>query len=58
MYVSAEVEGDPVVGERAFEALVREAEDAVGVRVYWFGVPEDCVLGVHDLVVASSACYG
>ena len=58
VYVSAEVEGDPVVGERAFEAFVREAAATVGVRVYWFDAPEDCALGVHDLVVASSACYG
>lgn len=58
VYVSAEVVGSPVVGERAFEALVRESAGAVGVRVYGFDVPEDCVLGVHDLVVASSTCYG
>ena len=58
VYVSAEVGGDPVVGERAFEALVRESAGAVGVRVYGFDAPEDCVLGVHDLAVASSACYG
>lgn len=58
MYVSAEVEGDPVVGERAFEALVRESAVTVGVRVYVFDAPEDCALGVHDLVVVSSACYG
>lgn len=58
VYVSAEVGGSPVVGERAFEALAREAAASVGVRVYGFDAPEDCVLGVHDLVVASSACYG
>lgn len=59
VYVSAEVGGDSaVVGERAFEALVRESAGAVGVRVYGFDAPEDCVLGVHDLAVASSACYG
>lgn len=59
VYVSAEVGGDSaVVGERAFEALVREAAASVGVRVYGFDAPEDCPLGVHDLVVASSACYG
>lgn len=59
LFVSAEVGGDSaVVGERAFEALVRESAKAVGVRVYGFDAPEDCVLGVHDLVVASSACYG
>ena len=58
VYVSAEVGGSPVVGERAFEALVCESAGAVGVRVYGFDAPEDCVLGVHDLVVASSACYG
>lgn len=59
VYVSAEVGGDSaVVGERAFEALVRESAASVGVRVYGFDAPEDCVLGVHDLVVASSACYG
>lgn len=59
VYVSAEVGGDSsVVGERAFEVLVREAAGAVGVRVYGFDAPENCVLGVHDLAVASSACYG
>ena len=59
VYVSAEVGGDSaVVGERAFEALVRESAWAVGVRVYGFDAPEDCPLGVHDLAVASSACYG
>ena len=58
VYVSAEVGGSPVVGERAFEALVRESAAAVGVCVYGFDAPDDCVLGVHDLVVASSACYG
>lgn len=58
VFVSVEVGGSPVVGERAFEALVRESAASVGVRVYGFDVPEDCVLGVHDLVVASSACYG
>lgn len=40
VYVSAEVGGRPVVGERAFEALVRESAGAVGVRVYGFDVPE------------------
>ena len=45
-------------GERAFEALVRESAGAVGVRVCGFDAPEDCPLGVHDLAVASSACYG
>lgn len=58
VYVSAEVGGSPVVGERAFEALVRESAGAAGVRVYGFDAPEDCPLGVHDLAVASSACYG
>lgn len=58
VFVSAEVGGSPVVGERAFEALVRESAGAVGVRVYGFDAPEDCVLGVRDLLVASSACYG
>ena len=58
VYVSAEVGGSPVVGERAVEALVREAAASVGVRVCGFDAPEDCVLGVHDLAVASSACYG
>lgn len=59
VYASAEVSGDSAtVGERAFEALVRESAAAVGVRVYGFDAPEDCVLGVRDLVVASSACYG
>lgn len=59
VYVSAEFGGESaVVGERAFEALVREAAASVGVRVYGFDVPEDCPLGVHDLVVSSSACYG
>lgn len=59
VYVSAEVGGDSaVVGERAFGALVRESAAFVGVRVYGFDAPEDCMLGVHDLVVASSACYG
>lgn len=59
VYVSAEVGGESAVtGERAFEALVRESAGAVGVRVWGFDAPEDCVLGVHDLVVASSACYG
>ena len=59
VYVFAEVEGESaVVGERAFEALVRESAGAVGVRVYGFDAPDDCSLGVHDLVVSSSACYG
>lgn len=58
VYASAEIDGDPVVGERAFEALVRESAASVGVRVYGFDAPEDCALGVHDLAVASSACYG
>lgn len=59
VYVSAEVGGESAVtGERAFEALVRESAASVGVRVYGFDAPEDCVLGVHDLAVASSACYG
>ena len=59
VYVSAEVGGDSAVaGERAFETLVRESAVAVGVRVYGFDAPEDCALGVRDLVVASSACYG
>lgn len=59
VYVSAEVEGESATtGERAFEALVREAAASVGVRVYGFDAPDDCVLGAHDLVVASSACYG
>lgn len=59
VYVSADVGGESAVtGERAFEALVRESAASVGVRVYGFNAPEDCPLGVHDLVVASSACYG
>lgn len=59
VYVSADVGGESAVtGERAFEALVRESAASVGVRVYGFHAPEDCPLGVHDLVVASSACYG
>ena len=59
VYVSAEVGGDSaVVGERAFEAFVRESAASVGVRVCGFDAPEDCVLGVHDLAVASSACCG
>ena len=59
VYVSAEVSGDSAVtGERAFEALVRESAASIGARVYGFDASEDCVLGVHDLVVASSACYG
>lgn len=59
VYVSAEVGGESAVtGERAFEALVRESASAVGVRVYGFDAPEDCPFGVHDLAVASSACYG
>lgn len=59
VYVSAEVGGESAVtGERAFEALVRESAASVGMRVYGFDAPEDCPLGVHDLVVASSTCYG
>lgn len=59
VYVSAEVGGESAVtGERAFEALVRESAASIGVRVYGFDAPEDCVLGVRDLAVASSACYG
>jgi hypothetical protein len=59
VYVSAEVGGESAAaGERAFEALVREASASVGVRSYGFDAPEDCPLGVHDLAVASSACYG
>ena len=59
VYASAEVGGESAVtSERAFEALVRESAASIGVRVYGFDAPEDCVLGVRDLVVASSACYG
>lgn len=59
VYVSAEVGGESAAtGERAFEALVRESAGAVGVRVCGFDAPEDCPLGVHDLAVESSACYG
>lgn len=59
VYVSAEVGGDSVVAcAHAFEALVRESAATVGVRVRGFDSPEDCAPGVHDLVVASSACYG
>lgn len=59
VYVFAEVGGESAAtGERAFEALVRESAASVGVRVCGFDAPEDCVLGVHDLAVASSACYG
>lgn len=59
VYVSAEVGVESAAtGERAFEALVRESAASVGVRVYGFDAPEDCALGVHDLAVASSACYG
>lgn len=58
VYASAEIDGDPVVGERAFRALVREAARAVGVRVLDGGDLDDRSLGVHDLAVASSACYG
>ena len=59
VYVSAEIGGESAVtGERAFEAIVRESAGAVGVRVYGFDAPEDCPLGVHDLVVVASACYG
>lgn len=59
VYVSAKVGGESAVtGERAFEALVRESAASVGVRVYGFDAPDDCPFGVHDLVVASSACCG
>lgn len=59
VYAFAEVGGESaVVGERAFEALVRESAASIGVRVYGFDAPEGCPLGVHDLVVASSACCG
>ena len=59
VYASVEVSGDSALTcERAFEALVRESAASVGVRACGFEAPEDCVLGVHDLAVASSACYG
>lgn len=58
VYVSAEVGGSPVVGERVFEALVREAASAVGVRVLDGGDLDDRSLGVRDLELRSSGCCG
>ena len=58
VYASAEIDGDPVVGERAFRALVREAASAVGVRVLDGGDLVDRSLGVRDLELRSSGCCG
>ena len=58
VYASAEIDGDPVVGERAFRALVREAASAVGVRVLDGGDLDDRSLGVRDLGLGSSGCCG
>lgn len=58
VYASAEIDGDPVVGERAFRALVREAARAVGVRVLDGGDLDDRSLGVRDLELRSSGCCG
>ncbi len=58
VYASAEIDGDPVVGERAFRALVREAASAVGVRVLDGGDLDDRSLGVRDLELRSSGCRG
>lgn len=58
VYASAEIDGDPVVGERAFRALVREAASAVGVRVLDGGDLDDRSLGVRDLELRSSGCCG
>ena len=58
VYASAEIDGDPVVGERAFRALVREAASAVGARVLDGGDLDDRSLGVRDLELRSSGCCG
>ena len=58
VYASAEIDGDPVVGERAFRALVREAARAVGARVLDGGDLGDRSLGVRDLELRSSGCCG
>ena len=58
VYVSAEIDGDPVGGERAFRVLVREAASAVGVRVLDGGDLDDRSLGVRDLELRSSGCCG
>lgn len=58
VYASAEIDGDPVVGERAFRALVREDASAVGVRVLDGGDLDDRSLGVRDLELRSSGCCG
>ena len=58
VYASAEIDGDPVVGERAFRALVRGAASAVGVRVLDGGDLDDRSLGVRDLELRSSGCCG
>lgn len=58
VYASAEIDGDPVVGERAFRVLVREAASAVGVRVLDGGGLDDRSLGVRDLELRSSGCCG
>lgn len=58
VYASAEIDGDPVVGERAFRALVREAARAVGVRVLDGGDLDDRSLGVRDLELRSLGCCG
>ena len=57
VYVSAEVGGSPVVGERAFEALVREAA-SVGVRLSEEDEEGERMLGVCELSLSSTMCYG
>ena len=58
VYVSAEVGGSPVVGERAFEALVREAAASVGVRLSEEDEEGERMLGVCELSFSSTMCYG
>lgn len=58
VYVSAEVGGSPVVGERAFEALVREAAASVGVRLSEEDEEGERMLGVCELSLSSTMCYG
>lgn len=43
---------------RSASVSVEHVDGSDLVRVYGFDAPEDCPLGVHDLAVASSACYG
>lgn len=59
VYVSAEVSGDSAAtGERAFEALVRESAASVGVRLSEEDEEGERMLGVCELSLSSTMCYG